>query len=451
MNKFERVVLNVFFIELFIGGGGRLFEIGPISIRQLLFVLVIGMYAYRVLSTKNFKNPEVNTLIRKNITNYLVYFLIFCIAFSGLMGIINGNPFKFIVMDVLRVSFLGLFFPLSYYISEEKFSKEKILNLIKYGAIIVALLTIVIDVTGKFIITSDHDFHYFYQWINGIFNDDLFFRPSRGVFYKSQLYVLIGLVISYYQVLNKKYSVLNFALIILCSVSMFWSETRGLIIAFIAAIIFMLMLDAYTSTYDENGFKLKFIKLTNKEFLTKVVITVVVCSVLPFLYKGMTLARFPDSTIENVTKPYTSGSSSPSKNESDISTATRVILYNDSKRIILSSPKNFVLGSGYGTKIGDRETGIEMSFIDIWVEQGLIGLFAWLAVCWMVFWNFLQAFKQKKSIDLDSIIIMGSFMSLLILTNINPFINNPIGISFFIIALSFSLNQRFNSEGTKFN
>ena len=32
MNKFERILLTIFFIELFVGGGGRLIDFGVVSI-----------------------------------------------------------------------------------------------------------------------------------------------------------------------------------------------------------------------------------------------------------------------------------------------------------------------------------------------------------------------------------------------------------------------------------
>ena len=42
MNKFEKILLTAFFIELFIGGGGRLIDFGFLSfIRQALFILLI--------------------------------------------------------------------------------------------------------------------------------------------------------------------------------------------------------------------------------------------------------------------------------------------------------------------------------------------------------------------------------------------------------------------------
>ena len=61
MNKFEKILLTLLFIELFIGGGGRLIDFGLLSIRQVLFIILLLTFVYRIFKNKAFFNKEVNT------------------------------------------------------------------------------------------------------------------------------------------------------------------------------------------------------------------------------------------------------------------------------------------------------------------------------------------------------------------------------------------------------
>ena len=153
----------------------------------------------------------------------------------------------------------------------------------------------------------------------------------------------------------------------------------------------------------------------------------------------MTQARFP--TEQQTSSHKVTNNKKPAKPDADESVATRVYLLNESKKILTSSPKAMVVGSGYGTQIGNRLTGIEMSFLDIWVEQGIIGVILWLLISLMVFFNFNKSYQISKKIDSNDIAIMACTIALLLLTNINPFINNPIGISFLLFALVVSRNE----------
>ena len=155
----------------------------------------------------------------------------------------------------------------------------------------------------------------------------------------------------------------------------------------------------------------------------------------------MTQARFPADDATQLNHNLSTKRKKEISKENDVSVATRVYLLDESKKILTASPKNLIFGTGYGTKIGNRLTGIEMSFLDIWVEQGIIGVILWISVCMLIFLNFNKAYKINLYIDNDNIGIMACAIALLLLTNINPFINNPIGIGFVLFALVVSRNE----------
>ena len=109
---------------------------------------------------------------------------------------------------------------------------------------------------------------------------------------------------------------------------------------------------------------------------------------------------------------------------------------------ILANPKNLILGIGYGSAVAGREDGLEMSFLDILLEQGLIGFAIWCFLFLIVYINYYLAYKRGYKITPLDISLLSAFMGLLLLTNINPFINNPIGITFFLIMLVVSQTKK---------
>jgi hypothetical protein len=448
MTKFEKILLTVFFVELFIGGGGRLIDFGPLSIRQVLFMLLIFTFIIRIVKNKAFLNKEINTFIKLTPITLGIYLLILWFVVSAVIGYMNGHALSVIVTDFFRVSFFAVYFPLAYYISDERFSKSRIITLLKYSALIVALFTITVSLLGKTVFSSNFDA--FYYFMNSIMNDDLYFRPSASVFYKSHLFVLIGLILSLNAVLDKKYSKVDIANIIFCSISILWSETRGFLLAFMLSVFVIILLDAKLLTDPIKGLAKKAAYLVkSRYFVKKFIILMIVTASVPFLYNNMTLDRFEEEVVtdENGNVPGAEyGSEGQEENVqtevNDVSVNTRLEFILDSKDIVLASPANFIVGTGYGTEIAGRTTGLEMSFLDILVEQGIIGLAVWVFLFLIIFYNFYIAYKRGAKLTILEISLLAAFMGLLLLTNINPFINNPIGITFFIILLVLSQNKK---------
>jgi hypothetical protein len=442
MNKFEKVLLTIFFVELFIGGGGRLIDFGIVSIRQVLFLLLILVFIIRIFKEKALFNKDINTFFRLNPVTIGIYMLIGWFVVSSLVGVINGHPLGAIVTDFLRVSYFAVYFPLAYYISRERFRLDRIITLLKYSAVIVAIFTIVISLLGKTIFYVN--FRDYYYFINGFMNDDLFFRPSKSVFYKSHFFVLIGLIISFNNLLNKKFTKLDIAVVILGSVSVLWSETRGFLLAFMVSVLMIIALDGKMIVDTIKGLTNKLKKLVqSKQFVRKFIISILVVAAVPILYNNMTLGRFEMATDTQIKKSadHAKKNKAEKVEVNDESVNARMEFITASKDILIH-PANLIVGTGYGMEIAGRITGIEMSFLDILVEQGVIGLAIWGFLFLIVYYNYYSAYKRGLKVTSLDVSLMAAFMGILLLTNINPFINNPIGISFFLILLVVSQNKK---------
>jgi hypothetical protein len=445
MNRFEKILLTIFFVELFVGGGGRLIDFGVLSIRQVLFLLVLLTFVYRIVKEKAYLNKNVNTLIRFNPVTIGVYALIISFIASAAIGFMKGHPVSIIVMDFFRVSYVAVYFPLAYYISNQRFTLSRIITLLKYSALAVAIFTIMIDLLGKTVFAAD--FYPFYVFMNTIMNDDLFFRPSNSVFYKSHFFVLIGLILSLNQLLNKKYSKLDIAIVILASISILWSETRGFLLAFMLSVFMIIILDVKVIVDPIRGLSSKIKKLVqSQQFIKKFVISMLVLVAVPFMYKYMTLERFEVATVQH-TPGDVEVEEQPEVN--DVSVNARMEFIVASKEILMQ-PSNLIFGTGYGSEVAGRTDGLEMSFLDILVEQGLIGLAIWFFLFLIVYLNYYSAYKKGQKLTAVEISLLSVFMGVLLLTNINPFINNPIGISFFLIMLVISRLKKESSASGEF-
>ncbi|MEH7274656.1 O-antigen ligase family protein, partial [Neobacillus vireti] len=446
MNRFEKILLTVFFVELFVGGGGRLIDFGVLSIRQVLFILLIVTFIFRIVKEKAWFNTRINTFFRINPVTIGVYALIVWFAASAVIGLVNGHPLSIVMMDFLRVAFFGLYFPLAYYISNERFTLNRIIRLLKYSALVVAIFTITVSLLGKTVFAAN--FKPFYDFMNWMMNDDLFFRPSNSVFYKSHLFVLIGLILSFNDLLNKNYRKLEIAIVILGSISVLWSETRGFLLAFMLSVLMIIVLDVKVIVDPIKGLSNKIKKMIqSKQFIRKFTISLLVLVAVPFLFEYMTLERFEVVTVED-TSEYQEGNeangttSGKTKTQvNDVSVNARMEFIVASKEI-LANPKNLILGLGYGSAVAGREDGLEMSFLDILLEQGLIGFAIWCYLFLIIYINYYKAYKQDYKISALDISLLSAFMGLLLLTNINPFINNPIGICFFLIMLVVSQSKK---------
>jgi hypothetical protein len=433
MNTFEKMLVTIFFVELFVGGGGRLIDFGFLSIRQVLFILLFLTFLFRIVKEKAFFNKDVNTFIRFNLVSVGVYILIAWFLVSALIGLLNGNPRSIIVMDFFRVSFFAAYFPLVYYISERRYSKKKIISLLKYGALAVAIYTIVIALLGKTVFSSN--FESYMSFWKSFMNDDLLFRKSHSVFYKSHFYVLIGLILSLNDILSKKYSMINTLNVIFCSISIFWSDTRGFSIALLVSLFVIVFFDMkiFTDSIIKWSLKVKRI-VKNRQIVSKVIVLVLLTILVPYLYQYTTMERFSDQTNQE------------DSDVKDTSVGARIEFLLDSKNILLGDPINFIFGEGYGTSIAGRVEGIEMSFLDIWVEQGAVGLSIWLYLCLLVLYHYHIAYKNGKEITTVDRSLIGAFVGMVLLTNINPFINNPIGIVFFLLVLIFAQKKNIEED-----
>lgn len=203
-------LLNLLFaiilIEIVVGGSGRLLDIGPVSLKMILFLLGMIVFAFNI---KNLKNSIVVQI-------QLVYTV--SIMFSFSIGLFFNADVNLIIEDIKPLLF---FFLMSYFYVSIKTIKDvhKVIYYIKYGSLFMSIihLLIVFLIFIKFI-----NFDRFYAVQSE--GSEIMFRNENLFFYKGFLYLCIGF---FFLLLSDKKKDKILSLIVLVSICL--TLTRGFI------------------------------------------------------------------------------------------------------------------------------------------------------------------------------------------------------------------------------
>ncbi len=371
-----RILLKIIFVitllELFLGGGGRVFEIGAATLRIFLFflnitiVLVLYMYHKRI--------PKYVLLLSSAVLAILISYT--------LLGWLNGAAFALIVEDVKPLSYFFSILFFSYYIDSEQ-RVQLVVSMIKKTSVFMAIGYIGIQTLfflGKL------DFLSFYQYANTQLSpSDFIFRGTGGLFfYKGFLYMIVGLIFWIHTRSKRK----GLAILIIM-VAMILTGTRGFILmfGFLYALFYGIPL---------------LLKLNVKILLLAAVL--IFGSI--YFFGNFELG------------------------DKELSDSIRIQqLIQVAERI---SPISFFIGHGFGIGVPVREVHMEIGYLEVFHKQGVFGLSLW-ALFFIILYN--AYIKDKNFPGIRRAFFLGSlFVILLSLTN--PFFNNPIGISLFLIALA---------------
>jgi hypothetical protein len=373
MRSVLKLLLVLTLLELFLGGGGRIFEIGVGTLRMLLFFINI-LLAFLLY------------LERKTVPYYvlilgLVAFII--LLFYSILGWINGAKWALIAEDVKPLSYFFSILFFSYYIDSA--DKVKLfVSVLKKTSLFMAIAYIGIQILfflGKM------DFMWFYNYVNTkISPSDFIFRGTQGLFfYKGFIYMVVGLIFWIHSE-NSKWKNIS---ILIVTVAMILTGTRGFILMFglVYAIFYGIPL---------------LMRLN-----LKVLILAAVLAIGSMYFFG---------NFEIGDKAF----SDSIRIQQLIQVAERI------------NPISFFIGHGFGVGVPVREVHMEIAFLEVFQKQGIVGLSLW-ALFFVVLYNKYVHGKNFATIR-RSFFIGVCFMLLVSLTN--PVFNNPIGISLCMIALA---------------
>ncbi|HCQ23441.1 MAG: hypothetical protein AN481_02530 [Aphanizomenon flos-aquae LD13] len=389
-NLFNDGLLSVIVLELMIGGSGRFLEVGSVTARMLLYILAM-IYSLFLFFR--------GTVINKYYINLTILFFILSL-FSSLVGLFNHADLSLIFEDFKQILYFPMIIFFSIFINSYT-QVVKVSYLIKLSAVVLlaSYLSVLLALQLGII-----PFNVLYDFLSD--SDQFFFRGETGFFYKGFIMLCIAV---FFFVLEKP--ILSKIMCGFMFIGIVLTFTRGFIYSTI------LVLAAYLAY-----FNLK----------TKNLLNIILLIILPSVIAPSFLSWFLETLGD--------------KGESD-----SVRLENIQQVLDGVDNTSFFIGHGLGVGVEIRPVHMEVSYLEIFHKQGVLGLIFWICILLILIMKFTSACKNGNNLIATSFFLSSIFVFIQSLTN--PYINNPIGMSIIIISIVCLdvLSKYSNSEETNEN
>ncbi|KIM06026.1 MAG: hypothetical protein KN64_00495 [Sulfurovum sp. AS07-7] len=362
----------VLLLELFLLGSGQFLSFGGLSLRMVFYSIAISSSV--ILLLRGIK-------IAKKVFLFLLVY-ISMLSFSSYLGIINGADSTQISENLKPLLFAFMILPFSMFITN--ISRVVLVGkLIKLSGLIMGVSFISVLLLLFF---GYMDFSTIYILLSSDSND---FMMNDGenihIFYKGFLYLNIAFIFYIYS--NDKYKLLILSLLFIAILLTF---TRGFILALILSFVLVFILE----------YKQK------KSIIALTFIVTVTLITIPFYISFV-----------------------GDKSESDFMRILQIQQVFDA--ITLSS---FFMGHGYGIGVPIRPNGMEITFLEIFHKQGILGLFLWIGFLFYIIYNYLNIKNITYKRVVKPFVVSTFFVYMQSLTN--PYLNNPIGMSMVLLTFS---------------
>ena len=367
-------LFTVTVLELFLGGGGRLTEIGPATLRMVLFAVCI----FAGILVFSLRRRADGQLLAGGLV--LMYFLV---HLPGLVvGALHGaQPSD--MLSELQQSLYFLAAPFFALVLQSRSMVERTANLVALAGVILAA-SYVLVLAGLAMGTLDFEATYIAMNATGEF----FFRGESFFFYKGFLY--LGLATIFLLAIRGSHWL---PLLLLVVSALVMTLTRGFALSTSIAVLLMLAAQGRW-------------RWVGAASIAVAVATFLVWVYLPSLDEAFDGQR-------------------------DISNSQR---YEDLTYIFdNTSVWTILFGEGFGSLINER-LNIENTFLWVFWKLGFAGVVFWcipLAIC---VYYYVRIPKRHQDFQLASAFFFGTVL-IYVQTLTNPYLNNPIGLSFVLLAI----------------
>lgn len=365
--------------ELCLGGGGRFTAWGPISLRMVLFSGALVMVIISILKKDKVPNETLKLI--------LLFFL--TISIGLIVGLMNGAETRLWWEDIKPLLyFLALpFFGLAIKTQADIVRTARI---IKICAVALAAGFLIIIPLLHFNILP-----FTTLYAANLHTEELFFRGKLTFFYKGFLYLSIGII--FFRFSDTKP---NYFLIAVLFIAVILSFTRGFIVALCLTFVFY---------FFYNRFLLKAFSL-------------LAISLLIGFYGREVISNTSEwINTSQVSNPNLLGDRGYSDDQRFIQLG-EVIDY--------STFSSVLIGHGFGRGVPSRPIHMEISYLEFFHKQGLIGLTFWGIIAWTIWKTYRSAVPSGLA---DAFFLSATFVFLQSATN--QYVNNPIGLSMVLLSI----------------
>jgi hypothetical protein len=359
--------------ELFVGGGGRLIEFGPVTLRMILFAICLATYAAMCAYRK--QSLTVQELPFVLVVAYTIVHML-----SFLVGLAKDGDLTEMTSE-LQQSFYWLAAPFFAWVLRDAEMVRRTATLAKIAGVVLAAAYLCILLLLASRVISFVALHAMLAKTGEFMSRGSFF------FYKGFLYLGISIV---FLVATRPRYWKTLSLIVL--VALVLTLTRGFLLSTIIAVMLLLFVQGRRSMF--------WVGATCGA----------IAAVVLFIYLPSTDAHLVASRA--------------------ISNGQRI----EDARFIYehATVATALLGEGYGSLINDR-FNIENSYLWAFWKLGLVGLCFWLIPLGLCTYYFMKIRDRRN----NALACAFFFATVLVYaqTATNPYLNNPIGLSFVLISI----------------
>lgn len=366
-----RFLFCVVTFEAALMGSGRLFEIGPVTVKMILYTLTLFYTIWSLFSLESLKYSTVLLLASFGAL----------VSFGVVNGVVHAVDMKYLGQDVSPlISFLVLpFYELA--IRTERDIRVAIRVLVSaalfmatcYAAIFVGLFS------GRV------SFEALYGWLTRAGGEDFIFEGDSGrLFYKGSLFIGIALILVVFQ--KGRWAKIAASVLFL---NLFAIGVRGFFLSLAVCGILYVFIGPLSVT---------------KKLATGLAVVSLMAVLLPRM-----LSFFGDKTESNIDR-----------------------LIAISEVYDRTAPISVLVGHGFGVGVPVRPVHMEIMYLEIFHKQGIVGLLWWAALIGIAVIRWQRAVRAGKGQLAYPLLLSITFVCIESATN--PFLNNPIGLYAFIIC-----------------
>lgn len=407
------VLFLVSFVELMVGGGGRIFDLGGFTLRMVLFVATQSVVWFSIL--RGSYKPSRDLL-------WLFGSFVVVTAFSAGIGYLNQSPLSAILTDLKPLLFwANLLFYAQVVRSWEQV--EGIKRYIRWTTVLLAASYLLFLLIWRLRLI---DGWAFYQWVRP--SQEFFYRGSLGFFFKGFIFLPIG--IFFWQ---QRSGYTKFFWIFIIYLALLLTFTRGLWL-----LIFGIHL-LYTLLYNSRSLVSWLLVLLMVSSVFSV--TSYVKQVKTYDFEGLEVyqqkaeVKKPKVALSPLQKKI-GGLFSQGFENRQVSMIGRFVQFEEVAAAV--SWRSLFIGHGLGQGVPSRPIHMEVSYLEIFHKQGLLGLGLWVGLV-VVLWRrfYQQVGARLRNIHYQhpafAFFISATFMVVISFTN--PFINSPMGLGMLALAL----------------
>ena len=175
-------LLLLILVEVFLGGGGRLIDAGPVSIRMLLYALAMAATVWMLYTNQRLSREII----------ILLSIFSAMLVFGTLIGVLNGANRAFIFEDVKPLLFFYLL-PF-FYLTLQSFQRLSLVaKVVKISAAVLAGSYVLIFGLVHLNVVPFLDFYHL-----TLDTGEFFYRGEIAFFYKGFLYLCVGFIFYYF-------------------------------------------------------------------------------------------------------------------------------------------------------------------------------------------------------------------------------------------------------------